>query len=173
MGNNQPICICFAGAVGSSKTPIANYLSYKLNLPVFNTDAIRSEVTEDLSFFDEQAFKERRDSRISEIIDKKISIIFDASQDREWSNFKKILSENGYSYFIISLDLSKEKLTKFYNNKGYSESLLRLDKLIAEHNKFIEENNKEISLVINDDNFLNRLDVCYLAVSKYLESSSN
>ncbi len=40
--------ILFAGAVGSGKTPISNYLSYKLNLPIYNNDAIRSEVIEDL-----------------------------------------------------------------------------------------------------------------------------
>ena len=42
----QKICITFAGCVGSSKTPISNYLSTKLNLPIFNNDAIRSEIIE-------------------------------------------------------------------------------------------------------------------------------
>ena len=43
MKNNKKFCITFAGAVGGSKTPIANFLSTKLNLPVFNNDAIRSQ----------------------------------------------------------------------------------------------------------------------------------
>jgi cytidylate kinase len=50
--NNKKICITFAGAVGSSKTPISNYLSSRLNLPIFNNDTIRSEVIEDLGVFD-------------------------------------------------------------------------------------------------------------------------
>jgi len=40
----EKFVILFAGAVGSSKSPIANYLSPKLNIPIFNNDAIRFEV---------------------------------------------------------------------------------------------------------------------------------
>jgi len=36
--------VAFAGVVGSSKTPISNYLSGVFGLPVFNADAVRSEV---------------------------------------------------------------------------------------------------------------------------------
>jgi adenylylsulfate kinase-like enzyme len=64
----KKVCIIFAGAVGSSKTPISNYLSIKLNLPIFNNDAIRSEVIEDLGFFDSNEHIKRRNSRLEEII---------------------------------------------------------------------------------------------------------
>jgi hypothetical protein len=36
MNNNSKICVTFAGAVGSSKTPITNYISTKINSPIFN-----------------------------------------------------------------------------------------------------------------------------------------
>lgn len=61
---NKKICITFAGAVGSSKTPISNYLSTKLNLPIFNNDAIRSEVIEDLGIFDSEEHLKRRNARL-------------------------------------------------------------------------------------------------------------
>jgi len=47
MKDENKFCLTFAGAAGSSKTPISNYLSTKLLLPVFNNDAIRTEVIED------------------------------------------------------------------------------------------------------------------------------
>ena len=47
--------ITFTGAVGSSKTSIAHFLSSRFGLPIFNNDAIRTEVLEDLGVFDEDA----------------------------------------------------------------------------------------------------------------------
>ncbi len=55
----QPICITFAAPVGSSKTPISNYLSGKLNLPIYNNEAARSEIIEDKGFLDEKNFTKR------------------------------------------------------------------------------------------------------------------
>lgn len=60
---NQGYCILFAGAIGSGKSPIANYLSYKFNLPVFNNDIIRTEVKEDLLRMDEEEYERRRSQR--------------------------------------------------------------------------------------------------------------
>lgn len=85
---NKPLCIAFAGVVGSSKTPIANYLSCKLNLPVFNNDAIRSGVIEDLGMLDTKVYEKRRDERLKEIIKNKISFICDASIDRSFRSWK-------------------------------------------------------------------------------------
>lgn len=162
-------CILFSGAVGSSKTPIANYLSYKLNLPVFNHDAIRTEVLEDLSVFNEDEFIYRRDKRGQEILLSGISFIYDASIDREWKRLKPRLQEAGYQYYIISLDLSLNFLTKLYTIKHYDESLARIDDLIFDHQNFLKEYNEEINLRIDDSTFYDRLKISYDAVSQILK----
>ena len=131
--------ITFAGAVGSSKTPIAYYLSWKLNLPIFNNDSIRTEVVEEEGDFSEMEYLKRRDDRIHQIVNSGMSFIYDASVDRIWKD-KKIFwrKELGYNVFIISLDLSKELLVKLYNAKKYNETLLRIDELIEDHHIFLD-----------------------------------
>src|SRR3972149_2694511 len=94
--------ITFAGAVGSSKTPIAYYLSWKLGIPIINNDAIRTEVMEDVGFFDEEEYKKRRDSRIQELLKKSTSLIFDSSIDREWVNYEQAINAAKYKTFIIN-----------------------------------------------------------------------
>lgn len=168
MKAKKPLCITFAGAIGSSKTPIANYLSGRFNLPVFNNDAVRSEVIGDFGFLDKKIHRELKDLRIKEIMEKRISFICDASVDREWETLKSWLKEYDYDFFIISLDLSKEFLIKLHQNKGSNESLIRLDKSMADHDLFINKYSDEISLSINDLGFKNRLSLATEAVSKVL-----
>lgn len=167
MKNNKPLCITFAGAVGSSKTPIANFLSCKLKMPVYNNDAVRTEVIEDFGFLDEKIHRERLEQRLGDIIKNQTSFICDASQDREWTAFKSKLSEYGYDWFIISLDLSKEKLVELYTRKNYNDSLPRLDQMIAEHNKFLQEYGEDINISIKDNDFKDRLQLSYSAVSDF------
>lgn len=169
MNNKRHFCITFAGCVGLSKTPIANFLSCKFNLPVFNTDAIRTEVIEDLGVLDGNIYIQKRNELLKQVIENKISFICDSSQDREWLNFKKELQKHGYSWFIISLNLSKEKLEELYKRKGYNESLLRLDQLFIDHNKFVQENKEDIGMVIDDLSFNDRLQLVYSAVNLYLK----
>jgi len=57
-------CITFAWAVWSSKAPITNYISTKFNLPVFNNDAVRSEIIEDVWFLDINEHIKRRNERL-------------------------------------------------------------------------------------------------------------
>lgn len=75
--------------MGSSKSPIANYLSYNLNLPVLNNDCIRVEVTEDLSFLDQEEYERRKTERVNALINSEINFIYDASIDRIWPKFKE------------------------------------------------------------------------------------
>jgi len=170
MSENKKICITFAGAVGSSKTPIANYLSTKLSLPVFNNDAIRSEIIEDLGVFNDNEHAKRRNARLGEIIKNGHFFICDASIDREWTDFKEQLISHGYDFFIISIDLSKNLLTKFYKAKKYLESLERIDELIQDHDNFLSQYSYDINIHITDKNFINRMQIAYDEVSKYLES---
>jgi hypothetical protein len=159
MKNKKPICITFAGVVGSSKTPIANFLSCKLNLPVFNNDAIRSEVIEDCGILNGDEHLKRKNDRIKEIIQNKISFICDASIDREWNLLKEGLEKSDYDYFIISLNLSKKLLTNLHKAKGYKESLSRLDQLFTEHETFLQKYGNDVGFTITDENFKNRLEL--------------
>ncbi len=158
-------------AVGSSKTPISNYLSIKLNLPVFNNDAIRSEVIEDLGFFDSNEHIKRRNLRLEEIIKIWNTFICDVSVDREWKKLKEILVSYDYDFFIISLNLSKDLLINLYKAKEYFNSLNKIDKIIEDHNTFLAKYLDDIKLNIIDNNFINRIQISYQAVSKYLEEN--
>lgn len=149
--------VAFAGPAGSSKTPISNYLSTKFNLPVFNNDAIRSEVTEDLLNFDEPEFRRLSVQRLTDVIKLGNSFILDASVDREWKNYQDQISQSGYQVFMISLDLSCDFLVKLYEAKKYSISLPWIDQLLADHQNFLTGFSSSVNLKINDDNFKNRL----------------
>jgi len=166
----RKILVIFAGAVGSSKTPIASHLSYKFNLPIFNTDAIRSEVTEDLLIFNEEEFRLRRDKRLKELVDKGKSFILDASIDREWTNLRENILKEGYQVFVISMDISKEFLANLYKAKGYKESLKRIDELYNDHEEFLRDFNKDISLHITDKDFKERLNLSEGKLKEFLDN---
>lgn len=168
---NKPLCILFAGAVGSSKTPIANHLSWNLNLPIFNRDAIRTEVREDTLVIekDPEIFHQRANERLEKLIGTKISFILDSSMDRRYKEIKEGLIKNGYDIFLISIDITKEYLLKLYEAKGYIQSKSEVDRFIEEHNKFLREYGKEVNVVINDSNFGDRLEICLKALKGYIQ----
>lgn len=157
----QKYCILFAGAVGSSKSPIAFYLSAKLKLPIFNSDIIRTEVLEDLGEFSQEQFAKRTKERLNSLMSTETSVILDLSIDREWKNLRSELKKNCYQYFIVSINLSKPFLSKLYQIKDYQESLSRIDELFNQHLLFLAEYESDISVNINDDDFANRLDITF------------
>lgn len=161
--------ILFAGAVGSGKTPISNYLSYKLNLPIYNNDAIRSEVIEDLWELDSQEHIKRRDQRLKELLNSNISFIADFSIDRIRDSFKEELKQRKYQRYLISIDLSKDFLTQLYQNKKYTESLLLLNQIFEDHEKFLKKYKNDVNLSINNDNFKERLELAYQGAKQYLQ----
>lgn len=163
-------CICFAGAVGTSKTPITHHLSMNLDLPVFNNDAIRSEVIEDKGIFDEVEHIKRRDARFEALIKTGKSFILDASVDREWNRVKNFLTEYEYKWFVISLDISKDLLSHLYKIKNYDETNKSIDKFIADHENFIIKNDTEINLHITDNTFPERLNISLESVKKWLKN---
>jgi hypothetical protein len=167
---NKNFCITFAGAVGSSKTPIAYHLSYTYNIPIFNNDTIRTEVIEDFLTFNTEEYINRRDSRAKEIFERGDSYIYDAGVDREWGKYREIVANYNYDWFIISMDLTKEFLTKLYKAKGYLESLERIDKIVEDHNNFLKEFDKDISLHITDKTFPDRLDLSSKAFKAWYQS---
>jgi hypothetical protein len=166
---NDHRCIAFAGAAGSSKTPIANYLSTSLGLPIFNNDAIRAEVTEDSGHFNAEEYNARQEQRCKALLATGQSFIYDASVDRKWPKFKDWLDNENYQCFIISLDLSHKLLLELYEAKKYTEGH-RLPALIEQHNDFIRQYGDAIGLHIDDANFANRLNIAKEHVARWLES---
>ena len=165
---NTKVCITFAGPVGSSKSPIAYYLSHNLNLPIFNNDTIRTEVTEDYLEFNETEFRKRASERVEEILKKGFSFIYDASVDREWPNVQEYLIKYNYHWFIISLDTSKDFLTKLYIAKGYEETLKKIDELFKDHENFLLKYSNQVSLSIDNKNFQTRLQDSLQQVESFL-----
>lgn len=152
-------CISFAGPIGSSKTPIAYYLSQKFNLIMINNDTIRIEVTEERGYLDEEEYQKRRNNRVEEMLETGQSFIFDASIDRSWDVFEQYLKSFGYSWFVISIDISKELLTRLYHAKNYSFTPEEIDQNYEEHQQFLKEHPEHINLHLTDDDFLNRLEL--------------
>jgi hypothetical protein len=160
-------CVVFAGAMGSSKTPIACYLSETLGLPVFNGDAIRTEVKEDKGWFDIPEFDWRRETRLRALLGLGASFIHDASIDRAWDKLRPELAQAGYEPFVISLDLSKDFLKRLYDVKAYD--LKVLDKYFADHQTFVEYYDKEVNLHITDETFQKRLSLALDSVRKWVD----
>lgn len=171
--SQDPFVIVFAGAIGSSKTPITNYLSGIFALPIFNADAIRTEVTEDLLRpYDDALFRERRDTRLRSLIARRIDFILDASIDRTWKDLRPALERAGYRWFCISLDLGKPFLARLYEAKGYTESLQQLDRVHAEHERFLAEFGADVSLHLTEEDFPERLEKARMAVAGWISSRS-
>lgn len=173
---DKKVCILFAGAIGSSKSPIAAFLSGELGLPVFSNDSIRTEISEDFSGSGEISNGERgaayiikRDERLLKIIESGKSFILDASIDRRWELIKLGLEAEGYRWFIISLDLGKEFLTKLYKQKDYAIDD-SLNTTIKDHDLFKRKHAKEIGLHISNKNFKNRMKLSLEAIREWEKS---
>ncbi|HNY04795.1 MAG TPA: hypothetical protein PKI92_03515 [Candidatus Woesebacteria bacterium] len=165
--------VTFAGPPGSSKTPIANYLSEKFNLPIFNHDSIRTEVTEDLLKFDEEEFRKRSFIRLSSLFEQGDSFILDVSIDREWKNYQDKAQNSHYKIFTISLDLSRNYLIKLYKAKRYLESLKNIDKFILDHQKYLSEYSSMVNLSIKDNNFKKRLTLSEQTLTSWLKNNGS
>ncbi|HMM62331.1 MAG TPA: hypothetical protein PKC86_02105 [Candidatus Saccharibacteria bacterium] len=160
-------CITFAGVPGSSKSPIANHLSWNLGIPIFNNDTLRTEVKEDLLKFDQKEYKKRRDERAINLMDSGKSFIYDASVDRMWETHHRRLEGRGYEVFIISLNLSESLLSGIYKAKNYTE-FAHLDLRQPEHDKFLEEFGHLVNLHIDDEGFPRRLELSLGAVKAWI-----
>lgn len=173
---NEPVsnqkrnfCVLFAGPVGSSKTPIAHYLSCELNLPIFSNNSIRTEVRADLLAFNNTEYQKRKIKRLQKLLNSGNSFIYNASLDRKWEKIKEMLLKSGYKYFIISLDLSHSFLANLCTAKGYSETLQRIGQLITDHEEFLTKYSGEVNLHITDQNFKERLELSKSEFDKWLK----
>jgi hypothetical protein len=164
--NTKPIFVTFAGVPGSSKSQIANYLSYNLFLPVFCNDNIRSEVKADIGELNEEEYQQRRAERLKKLFQSQKSFIYDASIDRRWDTLRQDVINAGYKVVIISLDLSKSKIQELYESHDKPESLPFIDQYIGQHERFLKNYQKEVTLSIDDETFAFRLERVKNAISK-------
>jgi hypothetical protein len=163
----KPYVVLFAGAGGGSKTPIAHYLSENLGLPIFDNDAIRSEVKEDKLEFDIPEFEKRRDARRQAMLARHRSFIHGSSIDRSWSALRDDYSKAGYEVFIISLDISRTLLERLFKAKDYD--LNELARFHAEHGVFLRDHAGDVNVHITDANFPRRLEVALHSLSGWLQ----
>ena len=140
-------------------------------MPVFNTDAIRSEVKEDSGRFDIPEFDRRRAERFAEMLGRLRPFIYDASVDRLWPEMSQQLQVAGYDVFVVSLDLSPDFLRRLYEAKGYD--LAVVDKYHADHQAFLETYSEVVSLHINDADFPHRLELAAVAIEHWLGQEGN
>ncbi len=167
---SKPFCITFAWAVGSGKTPIATYLSYHFDLPIFNNDAILSEIHEDFWILNNAEYLSRREERLMYVLRKWNSFICDVSVDRSWGQLKELLKKYWYLSCIISLDISEELLKKFYTSKSYNKSLERLAELIRDHESFLKNYSEDVNFHITDEEFSNRLILSEKFIEKWIQN---
>jgi len=171
---SKPFAVVFAGVPASSKKAIAHYLSCKFGLPILSHDTIRNEVKEDLlinDINDPQALQEynkRSAERRGEMLESSKPVIFASSVDRQWENQKKQLADKGYSWYLISLDLSKPFLEKLFAAKGYQTS--NLDNYLKQHEDFLRNYYQDVNLSITDDSFSQRLTLAADGLQKFIAS---
>lgn len=166
--DGKKFCVTFAGAVGSSKTPIAHYLSCAFCLPILSNDAIRTEVKEDLGRLEEGEYEKRRNTRLANLVASGTSFIYDASVDRGWAKLKEKIEEAGYAWFIVSMDLSKELLARLQSTKQYDDALTYLERSIADHEAFLERHGVDVALHISDATFGDRTELSGKALRQWL-----
>jgi hypothetical protein len=164
----KPVVITFAGVVGTSKTPIAHYLSCGLDLPILSNDSIRTEVKEDLGTVSEEEYSRRRDERVNALTKEGRSFIYDASIDRRYAELEKQKEKYNFDIFIISLDLSKSFILELYKRKNY-DRVDRVDELMRDHQNFLENYRSRVSLSITDETFPKRLELSLYSVKAYLQ----
>jgi hypothetical protein len=168
MGMKNKFVVVFAGPVGSSKTPIAVYLSYTFNLPIFSTDAIRAEVSEDLLGYDVKEYEKRRDKRLKKVIGEGNSFILDASIDREWPKYSRWIEEGNYKVFIISMDLDKKFVATLFEAKLY-QATMHIDKWMNDHKIFMGTYGDTVNLHITESNFKDRLKLSSEKLNKWIK----
>jgi hypothetical protein len=170
----KPYAVVFAGVPGSSKTIVANYLSIKFNLPVFNNDQLRFEIKEDLLVDNINIpealaeFEKRYKERYLELLATGNPAIVDGSVDRSWVKHKKRLKKAGYIWYMINMELSKEFLEKLFNSTGRSKFLTRLPGYLEQHRRFMQKYSDDVNLQITDDKFKDRLKLASEGLQKFI-----
>lgn len=169
----KPMVITFAGPIGSSKTPIAHHLGWNLGIPLFNTDIVRTEFTEDRRSSDRAEFLQVVGERIRSALKFRRNIIIDASIDRLWEEYKKEFLAFDFRLVVISMDISLPFLRELYQLKKY---YFDSDEIVLnnynEHQEFLRNFADDVSLSITDENFDKRLNLSLEYVQRVLTSEN-
>ena len=160
MNNKKPICITFSWTIWSGKSTISNYLSTKLNLPIFSNDSLRSEVFQDYWETNKTVHLELRNKRMEEVLKSGNSFIWDFSIDREWKDYKQLLSNYNYRFFLICIHSDSTSTTE----QKWPSSL----KNFNEHELFLNTYTSDLNLHITQENFKDRMNICYEWIEKII-----
>ncbi len=150
--------ITFSGVPGSSKTPIAYYLSWNLGLPIFNNDTLRTESIEDTGSFNPENYTKLRDARLDQLLALNTSFIYDASIDRQWASGKVWLDEHNYEHFVINMELDRDFVETLYKAKGYTQTD-KLEGWFEDHAKFLRNYPDVPNIHITSEAFPERLNI--------------
>jgi len=184
----KPYAVVFSGVPGTSKSSIADYLSWNFDIGILRTDSIRFEVKEDmrvkhLSIGEDldfsspngngalEEFERRLRERRRSILAIGRTVILDSSMDRKWAEVRAELEAYGYDWFMINMELSKNFLVDLYNGTGRESFIPQLDGYLRDHRKFLDSYEQDIDLEINDQNFLGRLAIAATGLSNYIDSA--
>jgi L-rhamnose mutarotase len=178
MTDSKPFAVVFAGVPGSSKSIIASYLSINFFLPIFTTDIIRDEVKEEklVDNINEPSalneYEKRRKERWEKLLATRQSFIYDASVDRSWPEVRQDLSNAGYEWFLIDMELTKSFLVKLYSKTGRQKAVKDLDELeyFKQHQDFMSDHSADVSLKITDDKFNGRASLAAQALNEYIKN---
>jgi hypothetical protein len=148
----EPYVILFAGVPDVGRLAAVNYISIRLNLPVFSNDALRYETrlqNRQLQL-DVPKFDTLRDERFGWVLKNHKSFIYDAGIDRRWPELKPELEKNGYSWKIISFNLSDELAQKLWREVSGNQPNEDEPNWLRQHADFVKKHGFEVDLKITD-----------------------
>ena len=170
---SKPFVVCFAGVPGCGKSSVAHFLGITFRLPRFERDKIRNEIKADFNTTDINVpealseFNRVSRERYVELIDAKVSYILDSSVDRKWEEVKKEHEDRGYSFLLISFDMSRKWVARVYEN-FHNEHQFNEDGYFEEHAMFLDEHGVDIDLSITDKTFSDRIKLSEQAMRDFL-----
>ncbi|HPW47844.1 hypothetical protein KBB76_02900 [Candidatus Saccharibacteria bacterium] len=168
--------VTFAGVPGSSKSIVANHLSFNFGLPIVNKDQLRHEVKENLMLSNINnpkalsRFEELSKTVHNQVFSTGISIILDRSVDRKWGILKQDLIKYGYEWFLISFDYSSEFMSKLYIATNRQWAVAQLDAYDKQHQDFLKNYSRDVNLHLEDADFTNRVKICVNAVDRWIKA---
>ncbi len=156
--NKRKIVILFSSIPGAGKSTISDILEEYLKSVRFNADKIRNYISQlDPSLPQDQVTELKRGYSywfLKNILSNSPNgnVILDFSVDRSYEELLKELKKLSCDIVLIELNAPLEVLQeriKRRNPEGFEDYLKEMDRWSREHNLFVENNAKDISLSLN------------------------
>lgn len=156
--NKRKIVILFSSIPGAGKSTISDILEEYLKSVRFNADKIRNYISQlDPSLPQDQVTELKREYSywfLKNILSNSPNgnVILDFSVDRSYEELLKELKKLSCDIVLIELNAPLEVLQeriKRRNPEGFEDYLKEMDRWSREHNLFVENNAKDISLSLN------------------------